>query len=275
MDILKKSLAPVSDKAWEEILKRTRQILNTRLTARKFVDIDGPNGMELGGVSTGRLIITDNHSENGINFGIREMLPIVEIRRPFELELWELDNIERGAKNIDLSSLEEAASEIAQFEENAIYEGFAPGGIKGLRDSAGTGPVKLPANTNEFLKEIGHHIIQLQKNAVEGPYTLIITEQEWLNLIKLSEGYPVQLHLKEILGGQVIIKQSNRYSFLVSERGGDFELVLGQDVSIGYDGHDTKTVKLYLTSSFTFRVLDPAAVIVFNSVEEAGEESSV
>jgi uncharacterized linocin/CFP29 family protein len=275
MDILKKSLAPVTDKAWEEIIKRTRQILNTRLTARKFVDIDGPNGMELGGVSTGRLIIPDNHSENGINFGIREMLPMVEIRRPFELELWELDNIERGAKNIDLSSLDEAASEIAQFEENAIYEGFAPGGIKGLRDSAGTGPVKLPVNTNDFLKEIGHHIIQLQKNAVEGPYTLIITEPEWLNLIKLSEGYPVQLHLKEILGGQVIIKQSNRYSFLVSERGGDFELVLGQDVSIGYNGHDTKTVKLYLTSSFTFRVLDPASVIVFNSVEESEEESSV
>jgi uncharacterized linocin/CFP29 family protein len=271
MDILKKSMAPVTDKAWAEIIKRTRQILNTKLTARKFVDIDGPNGIELGGVSTGRLIIPDNHNENGINFGIREMLPMVEVRRPFELELWELDNVERGAKNIDLSSLEEAASEIAQFEEKAIYEGFDPAGIKGLRGSTGTVPVMLPSNTNNFLKEIGHQIIHLQKNAVEGPYTLIITEHEWIKMIKLSEGYPVQLHLREIMGGQVIIKQSNKYSFLVSERGGDFELVLGQDVAVGYIGHDTRRVKLYLTSSFTFRVLDPSAVIVFNSNVDEGE----
>jgi uncharacterized linocin/CFP29 family protein len=271
MDILKKSMAPVTDKAWDEITKRTHQIIDTQLTARRFVDIDGPNGLKMGGVSTGRLIIPDNHSENGINFGIREMLPMVEVRRPFELELWELDNVDRGAKNIDLSSLEEAAAEISQFEEKAIYEGFAPAGIKGLRESAGTGPVTLPTNTNDFLKEIGHHILHLQKNAVEGPYSLIITEKEWLNLLKISGGYPVHLHLKEILGGKVIIKQSNKYSFLVSERGGDFELILGQDVSVGYIGHDTQKVKLYLTSSFTFRVLDPSAVVVFSSNEDAVE----
>lgn len=268
MDILKKSMAPVTDKAWNEINKRLKEALQTGLTARRFVDIDGPNGLEMGGISTGRLIIPDNHSVSGINFGIREMLPMVEIRRPFELELWELDNIERGAKNIDLSSLEEAAAEIALFEENAIYEGFEAARIKGLRQSALSEPVFLPKKTDDFLKEIGHQIIHLQRNAVEGPYSLIITEHEWLNLLRLSQGYPVQMHLKEILGGQVIIKQSNKYSFLVSERGGDYELTVGQDISVGYEWHDSRKVKLYLTSSFTFRVLAPEAVIVFNSNEE-------
>ena len=88
---------------------------------------------------------------------------------------------------------------------------------------------------------------------------------EWAELVNLSEGYPVQKQLKEILGGQVLINHSNKNSFLVSKRGGDFELSLGQDISLGYEVHDTKTVKLYLTSSFTFRVLSPEAVVVFNS----------
>lgn len=265
MNILKKSMAPITDAAWEEIRVRTRQILGLNLTARKFVDIDGPNGLEKGGISTGRLILPGEHTDKGINYGIREMLPMVEVRRPFELNLWELDNLERGAKDIDLSSLEEAAREISLFEERAIYQGFEPANIKGLSQSAEAEPVVIPENINDFLREIGNQVIQLDRKAVEGPYSLVITENEWINLINLSQGYPVMLQLKEILGGQVLINHSNNNSFLVSHRGGDYELVLGQDISVGYNSHDTKTVKLYFTSSFTFRVLSPEAVIVLNS----------
>ena len=63
MNILKKSIAPITEKAWGEITLRTKQILGTYLTARKFVDIDGPNGMEMGGVSTGRLTTPENQSQ--------------------------------------------------------------------------------------------------------------------------------------------------------------------------------------------------------------------
>ncbi len=265
MNILKKSIAPITEKAWGEITLRTKQILGTYLTARKFVDIDGPNGMEFGGVSTGRLTTPENQSHDGINYGIREFLPMVEIRKPFELDLWELDNIDRGAKDIDFKPLEDAVKEVAFFEEKAIYQGFEPAKIKGLEKSAITSPVQIPQSTNSFLKEIGNQIMHLNRNAVEGPYSLVINEKEWLELVKLSEGYPVQRQLKEILGGKVLINHSNKNSFLVSERGGDYELIIGQDITLGYDGHDSKKVKLYLTSSFTFRVLSPEAVVVFNS----------
>jgi uncharacterized linocin/CFP29 family protein len=53
-------------------------------------------------------------------------------------------------------------------------------------------------------------------------------------------------------------------SMLVSVRGGDLELVLGQDLSIGYDSHTTDTVKLYFTESFTFRIVDPKVMIFFS-----------
>ncbi|MEX0982798.1 MAG: family 1 encapsulin nanocompartment shell protein [Bacteroidales bacterium] len=49
---------------------------------------------------------------------------------------------------------------------------------------------------------------------------------------------------------------------LVSERGGDFELSIGQDISIGYDGHDSDKVKLYFTESFMFRIIGPEAFTV-------------
>ena len=82
------------------------------------------------------------------------------------------------------------------------------------------------------------------------------------NLINLTEGYPIIRQLTDILGGQIIVNDHCDKSFLVSERGGDFELTIGQDLTVGYEMHDSNKVKLFLTESFTFRVLSPEAVVV-------------
>ena len=47
----------------------------------------------------------------------------------------------------------------------------------------------------------------------------------------------------------------------MSLRGGDFELVSGQDVSIGYSGATADSVSLFLQESFTFRAHGPEAAI--------------
>jgi len=43
-----------------------------------------------------------------------------------------------------------------------------------------------------------------------------------------------------------------RGGYLLTTRGGDFELTIGQDVSIGYLRHTDTTVDLYLQETFTF-----------------------
>ena len=43
-------------------------------------------------------------------------------------------------------------------------------------------------------------------------------------------------------------------AFLLSTRGGDYELHLGQDLSIGYLSHDATSVQLYFQESLTFLV---------------------
>lgn len=264
MNILRKSIAPITDLAWAEITLEANRIFKLYLTARKFADIEGPVGLDHGGVSTGRLQTPGKQSKTGINYGIREIIPFVEIRKPFELDLWELDNVERGTKDIHLDPLVEAAKEMALFEENAIYSGFGPGHITGLDNSATSKKVAFPDDPNEFLKVIGALKISLQKEGVEGPYAMVINDQKWQDLINLAKGYPVLKQLQQIIEGQIIISHSNANSYLLSERGVDFELCLGQDISIGYDGHTSDKVKLFLTESFTFRVLSPGAVWIFS-----------
>jgi len=264
MNIIRKNMAPISEVAWKEIEKQTKTVLINSLTARKFVDIDGPHGVEFAAVSTGKFKTPRKEWELGMNYGIREVMPLVEIRKPFELDLYDLDNIERGAKDIDFETLETAANGLADFEENIIYKGLKNAGIVGLEKSSKYPTEQLPNQTNNILKLIGAQINRLQRNAVEGPYSLILEEKYWLELINLTGGYPIIQQLKDLLGGEIIVNDKNDNSYLISKRGGDYELTIGRDTSIGYDSHDTKKLKLYLTESFTFRVLSPESVVVLN-----------
>ena len=51
------------------------------------------------------------------------------------------------------------------------------------------------------------------------------------------------------------------FAAFAAARGGDFQLTVGQDLSIGYVVHDRDTIELYLAESFTFRVLQGAAAV--------------
>jgi uncharacterized linocin/CFP29 family protein len=265
MDIFKRDIAPVSEQAWKEINEQTQKVLDNFLITRKFVDIDGPNGIDFGAVSTGRLTIPPNQPIDGVNYGIRQVVPLIEARMPFQLDNWELDSISRGAMDADLDALDTAAKEMARFEEDIVFNGLEKDGIKGLTNSSKYDPVELPENVANILKFVGAQINRLHRNAVEGPYTLIIAEDYWLDLINLNNGYPIIKQLEELLTGQIIVNTNSSNSYLVSERGGDFELVIGQDNAVGYQSHDSEKVNLFITGSFTFRVLGPEAVVVLKS----------
>lgn len=265
MNILKKQIAPLSDKAWKEITDQSSEIFNIYLTARNFVDIDGPNGLEYGGVSTGRLLQTGKEIKEGVNFGLREIMPLVEIRKPFELDIWEMDNVERGALDVDMNPVVKAAKQVALFEEDLIYKGFKEGNVLGLEKSSIHPKVTLPGDPKKVLKVIGEQVTNFEKHGVEGPFTLVVNDKKWQELASLENGYPLVKQLEEVINVKVSINHGNYKSFLISERGGDFELSIGQDISIGYDSHDSEKVKLYFTESFTFRVISPEAVIVLEN----------
>ena len=48
---------------------------------------------------------------------------------------------------------------------------------------------------------------------------------------------------------------------VMTTRGGDFELHIGQDASIGYLAHTDKAVRLYLQETLTFLLLTTEAAV--------------
>ncbi len=260
MDLLKRSLAPVTPEAWEVIDEQAVNVLKGSLSARRFVDVKGPFGWNFHGWPVGRLSVSDSPFVEGTEHGIRQIQPLVEVRVPFSMSRWDLDDISRGSKTTDLTELENAAKKIALFEEKAVYTGMDSGCIVGMDKSADNHAVAVPKDDDGMIGALAQAAMALKDRSVEGPYCLVCQRELWKRIVTVSKGYPLKKRIEAIAEKTVLSPIVDR-SFLVSLRGGDMELVLGQDLSIGYSGTSQGTVDLYITESFTFSIPGPEVIV--------------
>jgi uncharacterized linocin/CFP29 family protein len=80
-----------------------------------------------------------------------------------------------------------------------------------------------------------------------------------------DHGYPILRHIKELVDGEIVWAPAITGAFVLTTRGGDFALHIGEDVSIGYSSHDDKTVHLYLQETFTFLLLTTEASVALTA----------
>jgi uncharacterized linocin/CFP29 family protein len=181
---------------------------------------------------------------------------LVELRVPFTLQRSAVDAVERGAKDADWTALKAAARKLAFAEDRAVFDGYSAGGIDGIRPSASTRAQKLDGNVMSYPGTVAKAVASLRLAGVGGPYSLVLGEKPFSALSGGTEdGYPVLQHVQRVVDGEIIWAPAIAGGVVLSTRGGDFELALGQDVSIGYAGHSATHVGLYLQESFTFRTL--------------------
>lgn len=270
MDILKRELAPITLQAWAEIDAQATRSLTAALSARKVLDVKGPMGTDFAGVPEGRLEYPASQKPGDVSYGIYKVHHLVETRIPFALDITELDNVVRGARDINLTNLQEAAKKIALFEEKVIYHGLPEANIKGLKMCAGGTCLTMGSGPEQLLTAIAEGITTFAERSMEGPYAFVVGPKIWSSMSAHIQGYPVKMQAENVLGGSVLLSPylSGPYeneAYMISQRGGDLELILGQDLSIGYEKHAQTSVTLYITESLTFRILEPAAVIHYTA----------
>jgi uncharacterized linocin/CFP29 family protein len=261
MDMLRKRLAPITDAAWGEIERQARRVLRGNLSGRRVVDVCGPHGWRYAAVNLGRLQVGAAAAPGEVGWGLHRVLPLTETRVPFQLGTWDLDDVERGAPNPDLGPLTDAARKAARFEETALYWGFEPAGIQGLLTASPHPPVPLGPD-RKLVEAVEQALLAVQEAEIGGPYALVLGTEpyRWL-MAGDSAGYPLLQRVKALVSGGVHWSPVLAGGAVLSCRGGDFELTLGQDLVLGYQQHDAEAVELYFTESFTFRALEPAAAV--------------
>jgi uncharacterized linocin/CFP29 family protein len=262
MNDLHRELAPISATAWGEIDAEARRTLKTILAARKLVDFTGPLGWKKSAVKLGRVTPLARAPEPGVEARLRRVQPLVEVRVPFELSRDELEAMGRGAKDADLDPVRAAARAAALAEDRSVFHGYHEAGIEGLVEAGAASKCTIREDYGAYPALVAEAINKLRAAGIDGPYAIALGPRCYAGLTTGTiGGYPIIEHVRRLLDGPIVWAPGVNGAVVLSQRGGDAELVVGQDFSIGYLEHDARSVRLYVQESFTFRVLTPEAAV--------------
>jgi uncharacterized linocin/CFP29 family protein len=252
MNNLYRELAPITDAAWAEIEMEASRTFKRHIAGRRVVDVSQPNDPTAAAISTGHLLDVDAPGD-GVIAQLRESKPLVRLRAPFTLSRTAIDDVERGAKDSDWDPVKEAAKKLAFVEDRAIFEGYREASIDGIRAASSNPALTLPGDPREIPDVIAQALSELRLAGVEGPYSVLLSPDVYTEVSESTEhGYPIREHLNRLVDGDIIWAPAIDGAFVLSTRGGDFDLQLGIDVSIGYSSHDADSVQLYLLETMTF-----------------------
>jgi uncharacterized linocin/CFP29 family protein len=102
----------------------------------------------------------------------------------------------------------------------------------------------------------------LRRAGINGPYALALGSNCYAGLAQAAQdGYPIRGRVEHFPEGPMALTPKIDGAVLLSHGGGDYQLSVGEDLSIGNVGHDQDKVYLYLTESFAFRMLERGAAV--------------
>lgn len=262
MNHLHRELAPITPAGWAEIEDEARSTLKRMLAGRKLFDFSGPHGWETTSVNLGHVSTLDNAPEPSARVRQRIVQPLIEFRIPFEMSREELEAAARGAPDIDVGAVTEAARKAALLEDRALFNGWPDAGIDGVMANAEHAALTISDDYTKYPALVSEAINTLRSAGVDGPYAIALGPRCYTGLNGTTEnGYPVIEHLHRLLDGPIVWAPAVDGAVVVSLRGDDFILHVGQDFSIGYSSHTATTVSLYIEESFTFLNFAPEAAV--------------
>lgn len=262
MNDLHRSLAPLSDAAWDRIEHEAKEAFEVYLAARRLVRLSGPHGWGESSVPTGLTREVDGLGE-GIEARLRVVQPLVELRVPFTLDRRELETIARGNPKPDLDPVIDAAKCIATAEDRLVFMGHEEARISGIATGTHQDPVPLTDDYLAYPSSVVEGLQQLREAGVGGPFALVLGPRCFRGLMTTitGGGYPVYKHVRDLIDGPIVHAPSFDGALLLTMDEDAYELVVGRDLSIGYLGHDADKVDLYFEESLTFRLFEPDGAV--------------
>ncbi|PXX68448.1 putative linocin/CFP29 family protein [Nocardia tenerifensis] len=266
MNNLYRELAPITTEAWSAIEEEATRTFKRHIAGRRVVDLSGPHGLDYSAVGTGHTTPIAAPDE-GVQARQRVVAPLVELRVPFRLSREEIDNVERGAQDIDLDPVKDAAKKIAFAEDRAIFEGYQAANITGIRASSTNPAIALPSDPRLVPESVTQALTALRLAGVDGPYSVLLSAELFTAVSETSDhGHPIRTHIERLIpDGEIIWAPAIDGAFVLTTRGGDYDLRLGQDLSIGYLSHDAESVQLYFQQSLTFLVYTAEAAVALEA----------
>lgn len=263
MDYLNRAQAPFGADVWKIIDAAATEAAADMLTARRFLEVDGPFGVGLTSIELGNdgFCRQPGGEEAGQIIGRAVSVPM--IRKTFKLSIRRLAGHLELGQPLDTAPVEDAAEAVAAREEELIYAGQPDFGVPGLLTADGRCETTGGdwSDVDRALEDVLGAVTRLDDAGNRGPYALALEPALYNGLFRRYPGTDMlQLeHLKRLctLG---IVKAPIKGAAVVDARVG--KVLIGQDLRAGYIGQDGVHYDLFLSQSLVLRLDDPEAVCI-------------
>lgn len=261
MQYLNREQAALPEAIWTPIDAAAVRAAREVLTARRFLDLEGPYGVGLTAIEVGEDTFCREPAPGEAGAILSRAVSVPMLRKSCRLSIRRVEAYRYLGQPLDLSPIEEAAEAVARREEELVYYGEEAFGLEGLLTAKGRHEVSGGnwGKVEQALNNVLSAVETLDEAGYHGPYALALSAPHYNQLFRRYEGTDMlQLdHLKRLceLG---VYKAPIKGAALVDAHAG--RLVLGQDIQVGFSANDGIHYHLFVSESLVFRLESAKAV---------------
>jgi uncharacterized linocin/CFP29 family protein len=261
MQYLNRGNAGLPDEIWDKIDDAALHAARDILTARRFLELQGPYGIGLTAIELGADTYCRQPGPEEAGAILSRAISVPMLRKQCELSIRRIEAHRHMGQPLDLTSIEDAAEAVARREEEFIYYGQGDFGVEGLLTARGRNEVTCGdwTKVEQVLNDVLAGVDKLDDSGFHGPYALALSPVHYNHLFRRYEGTDMlQLdHLKRLceLG---VFKAPIQGAVLVDTHIG--KLMLGQDIMAGFSSNDGIHYHLFISESIVLHIDDAKAV---------------
>jgi uncharacterized linocin/CFP29 family protein len=250
--------APLSAETWKLLDTTMIEAAKSQLSGRRIISIEGPFGFGLKAIP-----LSDYDCGEGISGSL--FIPVSLITTSFFLNKRDLAASERDGLMLDAAPVAGAAMACAAKEESIIYNGFQD--VPGLLNAEGGSSVTLTKwdKTGTAADQIIDAVTRLDDAGFHGPYCMALAPAQYnLLLRRYPQGDGTELdHVRTIVAGDVVKAPGLKKGGVLLASGRQYcSVVIGQDMSIGYNGPSGDSLAFSISESLALLIRAPEAVCV-------------
>ena len=256
---LGRSEAPISAECWKLLDHAMIEAAKSQLAGRRLIALDGPFGLGLKVVP-----LSDSEISDGISTSA--CMPVNLIGSTFSLGKRDLAAAQKDPFILDTAPVACAAMDCAAKEDSIIFNGILD--VPGLTNADGMNTMALTKwdKVGTAADQIIAAVTRLDDTGFHGPYCMALAPAEYnLLLRRYPQGNGTELdHVRSIIAGDVIKAPVLKKGGVLLASGRQYcSLVMGQDMSIGYNGPSSgDRLEFCVSESLALLIRSPGAICV-------------
>jgi uncharacterized linocin/CFP29 family protein len=257
-DYLGRNDAPISAETWKLLDATMIEAAKSQLAGRRLIGIEGPFGFGLKVIPLSDCTVAEGITGSPI-------IPVNLLTSSFFLNKRDLASGEKDRLFLDTDPVACAAMAVAAQEDRIIFSGI--GETPGLLGAEGSTSLAFSKwdKAGAAADQIINAVTLLDDAGFHGPYCLGLAPARYNLLLRRypqSDGTELE-HIRTIVGGDVIKAPVLKKEGVLLASGRQYcSLVIGQDMSIGFNGPAGDAFEFSISESLALLIRTPEALCV-------------